>query len=125
MKPGWVARRRVLQAGLGGIAALGPFTLSLIGARRAMADTAPETAVYVSNAGSRDIHVLAMNRNTGELSLIEKQEIPGSDKSLTSVPMALAPNRRFLYAQLRGQPYPVSTFSIDYTSGKLTHIDVV
>ena len=29
-----------------------------------MADTVPETVVYVSNAGSRNIRVLAMNRNT-------------------------------------------------------------
>ena len=39
--------------------------------------------------------------------------------------MALAPNKRFIYAQLRGQPYPVSTFSIDHANGKLTHIDTV
>lgn len=125
MKPRRIARRRVLQVGLGGIAALGPLPLPLIGARRAMADTAPETAVYVSNAGSRDIYVLAMNRNTGELTLIEKKEVPGSDKSPASLPMALAPSKRFIYAQLRGQPYPVSTFSIDYASGKLLHIDTV
>ena len=37
--------------------------------------------------------------------------------------MALAPNKRFIYAQLRGEPYPVSTFSIDHTSGKLTHVE--
>lgn len=87
-----------------------------------MADTTPETTVYVSNAGSRDIYVLAMNRNTGELTLIEKKEVPGSDKSPASLPMALAPNKRFIYAQLRGQPYPVSTFSLDHTTGKLTHV---
>ena len=34
--------------------------------------------------------------------------------------MALAPNRQFIYAQLRGQPYPVSTFAIDHSNGKLT-----
>ena len=120
-----IARRRVLQAGLGGIAAVGPLPLSMIGARSAMADTAPDTVVYVSNAGSKDIHVLAMNRNTGELTAIEKTEVPGSDKSPSSLPMALAPNKRFIYAQLRGQPYPVSTFSIDHSSGKLTHVDLV
>lgn len=117
-------RRRVLQIGLGGIAGLGAGTLPFIGAQKAMAADVPETTVYVSNAGSKDIYVLAMNRNTGELKLIEKKEVPGSDKSPASLPMALAPNKRFIYAQLRGQPYPVSTFSIDHTSGKLTHLDV-
>ena len=87
-----------------------------------MADTVPETAIYVSNAGTRDISVLAMNWNTGELTLIEKKKVPGSDKSPASLPMALAPNKRFIYAQLRGEPYPVSTFSIDYANGMLTHV---
>jgi 6-phosphogluconolactonase len=110
----------MLQFGLAGIAALGPLLLVTIGAKKAMADTAPETVVYVSNAGSRDIFVLAMNRNTGELTLIEKKEVPGSDKSPSSLPMALAADKRFVCAQLRGPPYPVSTFSIDPASGKLT-----
>ena len=57
-------RRRVLQFGLGGIAGLGAVTLPLTGARKAMAATDPETTVYVSNAGSKDIYVLAMNRAT-------------------------------------------------------------
>jgi 6-phosphogluconolactonase len=110
----------MMQLGLGGIAALGPLPLVATGARRAMADNAaPETVVYVSNAGSRDIHVLAMNRATGELSPIDKTEVPGSDKSPASLPMALAPDRRFLYAQLRGAPYPVSAFAIDPKSGQL------
>ena len=122
MTPGRIERRRILQAGLAGIAALGPLPLATIGARRAMADIVPETAVYVSNAGSRDINVLAMNRNTGELTLIEKKEVPGGDKSPASLPMALSPNKRFIYAQLRGQPYPVSAFSIDHANGKLTHV---
>ena len=123
MTIGRIRRRRILQAGLAGIATFGPLPLATIGARKAMADIAPETTVYVSNAGSRDINVLAMNRNTGELTLIEKKEVPGSDKSPASLPMALSPNKRFIYAQLRGQPYPVSTFSIDHANGKLTHVD--
>ena len=117
-------RRRVLQLGLGGIAGLG--TLPLIGARKAMAADAPETFVYVSNAGTKDIHVLGMNRNTGELTAIDKTPVPGSEEtSLASLPMAMAPNKRFIYAQLRGKPYPVSTFTIDHTSGKLTLVDTV
>jgi 6-phosphogluconolactonase len=124
MTPEGIKRRGMLQLGLGAVAALGPLPLPLvtIGAKRAMADTAPETVVYVSNAGSRDICVLAMNRTSGELTLIEKKEVPGSDKSPASLPMALAPDKRFIYAQLRGQPYPVSAFSIDPASGKLSHV---
>ena len=115
-------RRRVLQLGLGGIAGLG--TLPLIGARKAMAADGHETFVYVSNAGTKDIYVLGMNRETGELTMVDKVPVPGAEKtSLASLPMALAPNKRFIYAQLRSEPYPVSTFSIDHTNGKLTHLD--
>jgi 6-phosphogluconolactonase len=121
MQDGQIARRRLLQAGLGGAAALAALPLPMIG--RARAEAPLETIVYVSNAGSRDIYVLAMNRNTGEMNLIEKTVVPGSDKSPSSLPMALAPNKRFIYAQLRGQPYPVSSFSIDYSTGKLTLVD--
>jgi len=110
-----------LQLGLGGIAALDVFRQ--IGAQRAMAAESHETFVYVSNAGTKDIYVLGMNRETGELTMIEKVLVPGAEKtSLVSLPMALAPNKRFIYAQLRSEPYPVSTFSIDHTNGKLTHL---
>jgi 6-phosphogluconolactonase len=113
-------RRRALQLGLGGIAGLAASPLSLLGVRKAMADT-PETTVYVSNAGSKDIHVLAMNRATGALDPIEKMAVPGTDKpSPASLPMAMSPDKKFLYAQLRSEPYPVSTFSVDPASGKLT-----
>jgi 6-phosphogluconolactonase len=115
-------RRHVLQLGLGGIAALG--AVPGIRTQRAMAADGHETFVYVSNAGTKDIHVFGMNRDTGELTVIETAPVPGSEKtSVVSLPMALAPNKRFIYAQLRSEPYPVSTFSIDHTSGKLTHLD--
>ena len=115
-------RRRVLQLGLGGIAALG--ALPRIGAQRAMAADGHETFVYVSNAGTKDIYFLGMNRETGELTMVEKVPVPGAEKtSLVSLPMALAPNKRFIYAQLRSEPYPVSTFSIDHTNGRLAHLD--
>lgn len=116
-------RRRVLQLGLGAIAGLG--ALPLIGVHKGLAADGPETYVYVSNAGTKDIYVLGMNRATGELTMIEKVPVPGAEKtSLVSLPMALAPNKRFIYAQLRSEPYPVSTFSIDHTNGKLTHLHV-
>src|SRR5215831_5743813 len=117
-------RRTVLQLGLGGISALS--ALSLIGTQRAMAaGDGPETFVYVSNAGTKDIYVLGMDRDTGELTMVEKVPVPGAEKtSLVSLPMALAPNKRFIHAQLRSEPYPVSTFSVDPTNGKLTHLDL-
>jgi 6-phosphogluconolactonase len=114
-------RRNVLQLGLGGIAALG--AVPRIGAQKAMAADGHDTFVYISNAGTKDISVFGMNRDTGELAVVETAPVPGSEKTApVSLPMALAPNKRFLYAQLRSEPYPVSTFSIDHASGKLTHL---
>src|SRR5271169_5471920 len=116
-----MARRRVLALGLGGIAGLG--AQALIGGRKAMAQDTPETVVYVSNAGSKEVFVLAMNRATGALELIEKTPVPGTDKpSPASLPMATSPDKHFLYAQLRSAPYPVSTFAIDQTTGRLKHM---
>jgi 6-phosphogluconolactonase len=117
-------RRRVLQLGIGGVVGAGALSLPFTRAGEAMAQSKPETVVYVSNAGSKDIYVLAMNRNTGELTLIEKAPVPGTDKpSPSSLPMALSPKKRFIYAQLRSPPYPVSSFSIDTVTGRLTHLD--
>ena len=121
MSDGRMARRRLLALGLGGIAGLGAQTL--IGGRKAMAQSTPETVVYVSNAGSKEVFVLAMNRATGALELIEKTPVPGTDKpSPASLPMATSPDKHFLYAQLRSEPYPVSTFAVDPTTGRLRHL---
>jgi 6-phosphogluconolactonase len=79
--------------------------------------------VYVSNAGSKEVFCLAMNRATGALDLVEKTPVPGTDKpSPASLPMTTSRDRRFLYAQLRSEPYPVSTFAIERPSGRLHHV---
>ena len=88
-----------------------------------MAQSAPETAVYVSNAGDPSIYILSMNRATGDLDVIDKVAIPGTDKpSPTSMPMALSPDRRFLYAALRSEPFTVASFAIEKATGKLSHL---
>jgi 6-phosphogluconolactonase len=83
----------------------------------------PQTVVYVSNAGSKEIFVFAMDRDSGDLTEIERVAVPGTDKpSPTSVPMAISPDHCFLYAALRSEPYPASSFAIDQGSGRLTHL---
>ena len=76
MSHGQMARRRVLALGLGGTAGLGLGPQTLIGGRKAMAQDTPETVVYVSNGGSKEVFILAMNRATGALELIEKTPVP-------------------------------------------------
>jgi 6-phosphogluconolactonase len=64
-----------------------------------------------------------MNRTSGELTPIDKTAVPGSEKTVpTSLPMAMSPDRRILYAQLRAEPYPVSAFAVDKATGKLRHL---
>src|SRR6202045_774942 len=123
MSHGRMARRRVLALGAGGIAGLGLGPQTLIGGRKAMAQGTPETVVYVSNAGSKEGFVPALDPAPGGLELIEKTPVPGTDKpSPASLPMATSPDKHFLYAQLRSEPYPVSTFAIDRTTGRLKHL---
>jgi 6-phosphogluconolactonase len=84
---------------------------------------APETVIYVSNAGDPSISVLSLDRTKGEVELIETVPIPGAEEpSPTSMPMALSADRRFLYAALRSVPFTVVCFVIDRASGKLTHL---
>lgn len=88
-----------------------------------MAESTPDTVVYVSNAGSKEIYIFRMNRDSGELQMLEKVPVPGTDKpSPASMPMALTPDRRFLYAALRSDDFPVSSFAIDPSSGRLKHL---
>ena len=88
-----------------------------------MGEATPETVVYVSNAASKEIYVFAMNRNSGDLLIIDKVPVPGTDKpSTASMPMAVTPDHRFLYAALRTDSFPVSCFAIDRASGRLTHL---
>ena len=64
-----------------------------------------------------------MNRASGDLDLIEKVAIPGAEKpSPTSMPLALSPDRRFLYAALRSEPFTAASFAIDPASGRLNHL---
>lgn len=80
------------------------------------------TFVYVSHAESNDIQVFELNRQTGELTPVETVAIPGVVKSGMSTPMAVSPDRRFLFVATRGEPQAVATFSIDQKNGKLKFI---
>jgi 6-phosphogluconolactonase len=61
------------------------------------APAAAATFVYVGNAESNEIYVLQLDRSNGDLTVVEKTPIPGIEKPGISTPMALSPDRRFLY----------------------------
>jgi 6-phosphogluconolactonase len=80
------------------------------------------TFVYVGNADSNEIYVLELDRQRGDLTLVEKVLIPGIEKPGNSTPMALSPDRRVLYVGTRGEPKVAAGFAIDPTTGRLTHV---
>ncbi|HEX5370855.1 MAG TPA: beta-propeller fold lactonase family protein [Dehalococcoidia bacterium] len=77
------------------------------------------TFAYVSNADTRDILVLRLDLTNGSLDQVQRLELtsPGS-----LGPLAVSPDRRFLYAAQREAPYPVSCFTVDQLNGELTYM---
>ena len=80
------------------------------------------TFVYVGNAESNEVWVLALDRPSGDLTVVEKVGIPGITKPGNSTPMAVSPDRRILYVGTRGEPKIVAGFAIDPASGRLKHL---
>src|SRR5205807_3138721 len=78
-------------------------------------EVVPPAVVYVSNADSREIHVLSLDGGTGAVSLVQRMPVPGA-----VMPLAVSPSRRFLYASLRSHPFAVATLAIDAAAGTLT-----
>ncbi|MGZ5152699.1 MAG: lactonase family protein [Burkholderiales bacterium] len=73
--------------------------------------------VYVSHQGSRQISVLRMSPATGELKKIQDISVTGK-----AMPMAVSPDRRFLFLGMRTEPYSFASFAIDGATGMLTHL---
>ena len=80
------------------------------------------TVMYVGNAGSNEIVTLTLDPKTGDLKEIDRFAVPGITKAGGSIPMAVSPNKKFLYAGFRGEPLVAAAFSIDPKSGKLRHL---
>ncbi|XXX75614.1 beta-propeller fold lactonase family protein [Sorangium sp. So ce134] len=77
--------------------------------------TRAATYVYVSNADSREISVLRLDTADGSLAPVQTVAVEGQ-----AGPLAVSPDRRFLYIALRTEPYAVQSFAIDAASGQLT-----
>lgn len=88
-----------------------------------LASAEAATYVYISNADSKDITVLALNTQNGELTPVETATVAtGGPAQVGSMPLAVSPNKKFLYAATRFEPYTVVTFGIDQGSGKLKQL---
>ena len=79
-----------------------------------------KTFVYIACADDAEIAAMEMNLGNGDLNLIKKAKA-----GKTVMPMAVSPDRRFLYASIRSVPYSVASYSIDSSTGELTHLSTV
>ena len=93
--------------------------------------TFQHTVVFVANSDSRTIDVLELDRDAGSLTAVESVPFIGPDTPAyvaessgpgPANPLAVSPDRRFLYAAARWQPYTVASFAIDAGGGRLTHL---
>jgi 6-phosphogluconolactonase len=75
------------------------------------------TVVYVANADSHDITVLALDGARGELAEVERFAAGG-----TVMPLAVSRDKRVLYASIRSAPFRVLSLAIDAASGRLAEI---
>jgi 6-phosphogluconolactonase len=76
-----------------------------------------ETFVYVSNAETGDIATYRLLPDSGELQ--QGAYVPAGKMVM---PMAVSPDRRFLFAAIRSKPYSVLTYSIDPGTGALRRL---
>jgi 6-phosphogluconolactonase len=74
-----------------------------------------KTFVYVSNAQDGNIDTYVMDTSSGSLTSVGKAEA-----GKLVMPMAISPNKKYLYAVVRSQPVRVLTFAIDPATGALS-----
>jgi 6-phosphogluconolactonase len=89
--------------------------LALLFAIGATSMSMAKTFVYVSNAQDGNIDTYTMDMNTGALTSVGKAEA-----AKLVMPMAVSPDKKFLYAVIRSQPTRVLTYAIDPATGALT-----
>jgi 6-phosphogluconolactonase len=75
---------------------------------------ATRTFAYVSCADSREILVLELDPHSGDLAQV--QALPAGGMVM---PLAVSPDKRYLHASLRSQPYRVLTCAIERDNGQL------
>ena len=80
-----------------------------------------DTFAYVANADSNDINVFRVEPANGKIEAVETVAFPGVEKAGLSTPLAVSPDRHFLFAGLRAEPYVVLSFAIDAKSGRLSY----
>lgn len=75
------------------------------------------TYVYASSSVSKSILVAELDPASGALTQRQMLNVDG-----TVMPLAISPDKRFLFAALRSKPYAVASFAIDPQTGQLRHL---
>jgi 6-phosphogluconolactonase len=78
--------------------------------------------VYVGNGETREVSAFRLDDETGALAPIGTFAVPGPTDSCFSFPLAVSPDRRFLFVALRNQPWSIRSFAIDAASGRLEYL---
>ena len=84
--------------------------------------SASATFLYVGNGETRDINAFKLDEENGDLAPIGTFAVPGPTNSCFSFPLAVSPDKRFLFAVLRNRPWSVRSFAIDPASGRLDYL---
>jgi 6-phosphogluconolactonase len=74
-----------------------------------------KTLVYVSNAQDGNIDAYTLDKSNGALTPVGK-----TDAAKLVMPMTVSPNKKFLYAVVRSDPFRVFTYAINPETGALT-----
>lgn len=78
---------------------------------------------YVATAGDNQVTVLHMTSATEPPEVIQRVDLTAhAAAGGVSTPMALAPDRRFLYVAIRKPPLPVAGLAVDPADGRLTEV---
>ncbi len=81
-----------------------------------------DTFTYVGNAETNDVSIFKLDPGSGDMSLVATPKLAGVDKAGGSTPLAVSPDKRFLYVGVRSEPLQVITFSIDPATGGLKQL---
>ena len=75
--------------------------------------SASATFLYVGNGETRDVSAFRLDEDNGDLAPIGTFAVPGPTASCFSFPLAVSPDKRFLFVVLRNEPWSVRSFAID------------
>lgn len=79
------------------------------------------TFVYVGNAESQSVSIFALDAD-GVLRAVDTKAVPGPAEPGSTTPMAVSPDKKYLYVGLRNEPYSAATFAVDGKTGKLAYV---